>query len=188
MRVPSLTALPLGGVRDAHWSRTPECQAPWPLPILRSADELPKCPAVLSGSPAYLARVAEPLQALTMADVGAVRSHPKAAPIIAASDNAPPVAARSTVMMNSLRDPHGGSVGEERPGKPRDLLGHEPRDGGHGQSGSPLLRVNFQSVLPVAHSCTENAFKLKRAPFACMLPPQNLLRSFNRRSESFRIR
>src|SRR6516162_11434494 len=36
-----------------------ECKTPRPLPVLWTTDELPKSVAILSGSPAYLAHMAE---------------------------------------------------------------------------------------------------------------------------------
>src|SRR5215469_12083298 len=54
-----------------------ECQAPRPLPVLRTIDELSQSLAVLSESPAYLAHVAESPHARDHADVGEICRTPR---------------------------------------------------------------------------------------------------------------
>src|SRR5215831_16288061 len=65
-----------------------ECQAPRPLPVLRTTDELPKSLAVLPESPEYLAHVAESPHARDHADVGEICRTPGPVPVVATSDHA----------------------------------------------------------------------------------------------------
>src|SRR5262244_127623 len=64
-----------------------ECQAPRPLPVLRTIDELPQSVAVLPESPPYLAHVAESSHAREAADVGALSRTPAPAPVVATADH-----------------------------------------------------------------------------------------------------
>src|SRR5262252_7668902 len=57
-------------------AENPQRQAPRPLPVLRTPDELPQHLAVLSASPAHLARMAEPPYTGTAADVGTIYCYP----------------------------------------------------------------------------------------------------------------
>ena len=63
--VPATSARP---GRDA--GRGAQCQTPGPLPVLRTADELPQSLAVLSARPPALAQVADPTYAGEAADLG----------------------------------------------------------------------------------------------------------------------
>jgi len=64
-----------------------ECQAPRPLPVLRTTDELPQSVAVLPDSPAYLAHVAESSHAREDADVGEICRNPAPVPVVATADH-----------------------------------------------------------------------------------------------------
>ena len=52
-------------------TENPECQTPWPLPVLRTPDELPQSLAVLSESLSHLARMAESPHSRATVNVGA---------------------------------------------------------------------------------------------------------------------
>src|SRR5215470_20132772 len=64
-----------------------ECQAPRPLPVLRTTNELPQSVAVLPESPPYLAHVAESSHAREAVDVGAISRTPAPAPVVATADH-----------------------------------------------------------------------------------------------------
>jgi hypothetical protein len=62
-------------------------QAPRPLPVLRTTDELPVHMAVLSEGPPYLARMVEPAYTGTDADVGPIRCNPTSVSAVATADH-----------------------------------------------------------------------------------------------------
>src|SRR5215471_9023803 len=61
-------------------AENPERQAPRPLPVLRTTNELPRTSAVLSESPAYLEGMASSPHKWKAADVGPVWSNTSSAP------------------------------------------------------------------------------------------------------------
>jgi len=67
-------------------TENPQRQAPGPLPVLRTTDELPQTPGVLSGGLSYLAEVAQSTHSWKRDDVGEVYSHPTATPAVATTD------------------------------------------------------------------------------------------------------
>src|ERR1700747_3539336 len=68
-------------------AENPERQAPRPLPVLRTTDELPRNSAVLSPSLSHLAGMAEPPDTWKAADVGAVSRNTTAVPAPPTSDH-----------------------------------------------------------------------------------------------------
>ena len=69
-------------------TENPERQAPRPLPVLRTTDELPQSSAVLSERPSDMEGRAESPHARAMADVGPLRGNPTAASVVATPDHA----------------------------------------------------------------------------------------------------
>ena len=60
--------------------------APGPLRVLRTTDELPETPGVLSGGLSYLAEVAQSTHSWKRDDVGEICSNPPATPAVATPD------------------------------------------------------------------------------------------------------
>src|ERR1700730_13519522 len=83
-------------------AENPERQAPRPLPVLRTTDELPQSPAVLSEGPSDMEGRAESPHARAMADVGPLRGNPTAASVVATPDHAL-LAGREYCLRNPLR-------------------------------------------------------------------------------------
>src|SRR5580704_11908429 len=69
-------------------AESPQRQTPGSLPILRTTDELPKYPEVLSGGLSYLEEVAQPAYSWRRDDVGDICSDPPATPADASADRA----------------------------------------------------------------------------------------------------
>src|SRR5215469_10026905 len=85
-------------------AENPECQAPRPLPVLRTTDELPRNSAVLSASPLYLAGMAEPSDTWKAADVGTVWRNATAVPAPITSDHTRLGGRRESRLKNPLRE------------------------------------------------------------------------------------
>src|SRR5262249_32677609 len=81
-----------------------ECQAPRPLPVLRTIDELPQSLAVLPESLSYLAHVAESAHARDNADVGEICRNPAPVPVVATSDHALLDGSGESRLKNPLRE------------------------------------------------------------------------------------
>src|SRR5215831_20317293 len=82
----------------------PERQAPRPLPVLRTTDELPCNSAVLSQSLSHLAGMAGPPDTCNAADLGAVSRNTTAAPAPATSDHTRLGGRRESRLKNPLRE------------------------------------------------------------------------------------
>ena len=67
-------------------TENPQRQAPGPLPVLRTTDELPKTPGVLSGGLSYLAEVAQSTHSRKPDDVGEIYRNPTATAAVATTD------------------------------------------------------------------------------------------------------
>src|SRR5580700_5754790 len=97
-------------------AENPERQAPRPLPVLRTTNELPRYSAVLPESPLHLAGMAEPPDTWKAADVGKVCRHPPSVPAAATSDHTSPGGGGESRLKNPLREICTvGSVREEIP-------------------------------------------------------------------------
>jgi len=69
-------------------TENPERQAPRPLPVLRTTDELPQSPAVLSERPSDMEARAESPHTRAMADVEPLHGNPTAASVVVTPDHA----------------------------------------------------------------------------------------------------
>src|SRR5215831_16564442 len=85
-------------------AESPECQAPRPLPVLRTTDELPRNSAVLSQSRSHLAGVAEPPDTWKAADMGAVCRNATSVPAPTTSDHTRLSGRRESRLKNPLRE------------------------------------------------------------------------------------
>src|SRR5215472_9862578 len=85
-------------------AENPECQAPRPLPVLRTTDELPRNSAVLSPRLSHLAGMAEPPDTWKAADVGKVCRNATSAPTAATSDYTYLGGRRESRLKNPLRE------------------------------------------------------------------------------------
>jgi len=85
-------------------AENPERQAPRPLPVLRTTDELPRYSAVLSESPAYREGVAEPPDTGKAADLGTVCRNTTSAPAPSTSDHTHLAERRESRLKNPLRE------------------------------------------------------------------------------------
>src|SRR5215469_18875716 len=85
-------------------TENPERQAPRPLPVLRTTDELPRNAAVLYASPSHLARMVEPPNTRQAADVGTVCGNPPSVPAPTTSDHTSLGGRRESRLKNPLRE------------------------------------------------------------------------------------
>ncbi len=85
-------------------AESPERQAPRPLPILRTTNELPRTSAVLSKSPAYLAGMASSPDTGKAADLGTVWRNCPPASAPTTSDHTRPCEHRESRLKNPLRE------------------------------------------------------------------------------------
>src|SRR5215469_3576795 len=85
-------------------AENPERQAPRPLPVLRTTNELPRTSAVLSPSPSHLAGMAEPPDPWKAADVGAVCRNDPAVPAPTTPDHTRLGGRRESRLKNPLRE------------------------------------------------------------------------------------
>src|SRR5215469_5247996 len=127
-----------------------KCQAPRPLPVLRTIDKLSQFVAVLPESPSYLAHVAESPHARDNTDVGEICRTPGPVPVVATSDHSLLGGSGESRLKNPLRKIcTAGSVRGE------DKISH----GGPKRARSWKRRTEPRKACPVAVT-----------PFACRCP------------------
>src|SRR5215470_4982575 len=85
-------------------AENPERQAPRPLPVLRTTDELPRDSAVLYESPAHLEGMVEPPVTWNATDVGTVCRNATSAPTATTSDHTRLGGCRESRLKNPLRE------------------------------------------------------------------------------------